>query len=292
MTDASRNNLSPREFHFTVQDFELVRRLIYDHAGISLGDSKQELVYSRLSRRLRAIGIPTFAEYLVLLQHQDSDEWEAFTNALTTNLTAFFRESHHFPILAEQMLHRKGKGSIALWCAAASTGEEPYSMAMTAVETFNSYTPPVSIVATDLDTRVLETAKMGIYPRDRIKDLTPEQVKRFFLRGTGEQDGYVRVRRELRNMVTFRQLNLLDEDWPLRPPPFDAIFCRNVMIYFDKETQLDILKKFVPLLRNNGLMFAGHSESFSHAGEYFKLRGKTVYELSPSVVALRGAVNP
>lgn len=291
MTEIFRTNDSPREFYFTVKDFELVRKLIYEHAGISLGDSKQELVYSRLSRRLRVLGISSFAEYLVLLQHKGSEEWEAFTNALTTNLTAFFREEHHFPILAEHMRHRKGKEQITLWCAAASTGEEPYSMAMTAVETFNSYTPPVSIVATDLDTRVLETAKKGVYPKDRISNLSPERIKRFFQRGIGEHDGYVRVRQELRDMVTFRQLNLLDNVWPLRPPLFDAIFCRNVMIYFDRDTQIAILRKFVPLLRDYGLMFAGHSESFSHASEYFRLRGKTVYELSPSVMAYRSALN-
>lgn len=289
MTEASSKISSTREFHFTVQDFELVRKLIYDHAGISLGDSKQELVYSRLSRRLRATGIQSFAEYLELMQHKDSEEWEAFTNALTTNQTAFFRESHHFPILAELMLQRKSQGAMTLWCAAASTGEEPYSMAMTAVEVFGSFSPPVSIIATDLDTRVLETAKAGIYPQDRINDLSPERVKRFFLRGTGKQDGMVRVRPELRNIISFRQLNLLDRDWPLRPPPFDVIFCRNVMIYFDKDTQLAILKKFAPLLRSHGFLFAGHSESFSHAGEYFRLRGKTVYQLSPSFVAQRGA---
>ena len=275
-----------REFQFTVQDFELVCKLIYDHAGISLGVSKQALVYSRLSRRLRATGIVTFAEYLELVQKKGSDEWEAFTNALTTNLTAFFREAHHFPLLAEHMRHSKGR-KYSLWCAAASTGEEPYTMAMTAMETFNSLTPPVMIVATDLDTRVLATAKAGVYPQDRISNLSPERVKRFFLRGTGKQAGLVRVRPELQNLITFRQLNLLDDDWPLRPPLFDAIFCRNVMIYFDKNTQLEILKKFVPLMLPDGLMFAGHSESFYHASAYFKLRGKTVYELSPGMKAQR-----
>ena len=275
-----------REFQFTVKDFELVCKLIYDHAGISLGESKQALVYSRLSRRLRATGMGTFAEYLELVQKKGSGEWEAFTNALTTNLTAFFREAHHFPLLAEHMRHQKGR-KIALWCAASSTGEEPYSMAMTAMETFNSLTPPVMIVATDLDTRVLATARAGVYPQDRINNLSPERVKRFFLRGTGKQAGMVRVRPELQNLITFRQLNLLDNNWPLRPPLFDAIFCRNVMIYFDKDTQLEILKKFVPLMLPDGLMFAGHSESFYHASSYFKLRGKTVYELSPNAKAQR-----
>jgi chemotaxis protein methyltransferase CheR len=268
-----------REFHFTKADFERVRKLIYAHAGISLSDSKQELVYSRLSRRLRATGIQTFGKYLALLESNDATEWEAFTNSLTTNLTSFFREPHHFPLLAEHLKSIKVKRPISLWCSAASTGEEPYTMAMTVLETMGKDASGVSIIATDLDTGVLETAKAGVYPEERISKLDPELVKRYFLRGTGSQAGMVRVRPELRDMITFRQANLLHNNWGLRPP-IDVIFCRNVMIYFDKQTQLDILKKFVPLLRHDGLLFAGHSESFHNADEFFKLRGKTVYELS------------
>lgn len=270
---------SGREFKFTLEDFHRVCKLIYDHAGISLSDSKQELVYSRLSRRLRATGIGSFQEYLSLLEHNDEDEWQAFTNSLTTNLTSFFREPHHFPILTEHLLRHKGKERISIWCSASSTGEEPYSIAMTAVDAFGSFTPPVTIIATDLDTNVLATAQAGVYPEERVSKLDPDLVKRFFMRGTGKQAGYVRVRQELRDMITFRQLNLLDDGWPIRPP-LDVIFCRNVMIYFDKPTQLAILKKFVPLLRADGLMFAGHSESFHHAEAYFKLHGKTVYGLA------------
>lgn len=281
MVEASRRGEKSREFHFTERDFERISKLIYDHAGISLSDSKQELVYSRLSRRLRATGIDTFDEYLAYLEQDTGNEWEAFTNSLTTNLTSFFREAHHFPVLAEHLLKMKGKhsGPITIWCSAASTGEEPYSIAMTAVDAFNSFKPPVTILATDLDTRVLETAKAGVYAEERIAKLDPALVKRFFLRGTGSQAGYVRVRQELRDMITFRQLNLLDNNWPIRPP-LDVIFCRNVMIYFDKPTQFAILKKFVPLLGDEGLLFAGHSESFYHAEELFKLRSKTVYELA------------
>lgn len=286
--EANFRDKDAREFRFTAQDFKRVQKLIYDHAGISLSESKQELVYSRLSRRLRATGIRSFAEYLSLLEHNNEAEWEAFTNALTTNLTSFFRESHHFPLLAEHMRKHKGHEPFAIWCSAASTGEEPYSIAMTAVDTFGSFTPPVTIIATDLDTSVLETARTGVYPVARVDKLDPDLVKRFFLRGTGKQEGYVRVRQELRDMITFRQLNLLDSGWPIRSP-LDVIFCRNVMIYFDKPTQLEILKKFVPLLRNDGLMFAGHSESFYHAEAYFKLRGKTVYELATK---LRGTGKP
>ena len=159
-------------------------------------------------------------------------------------------------------------------------------MAMTVIDALGRDASKVSIIATDLDTKVLETAKAGVYPEERVSKLDPELVKRFFLRGTGAQAGHVRVRPELRDMITFRQVNLLDKNWPVRSP-LDAIFCRNVMIYFDKQTQLDILKKFVPLLRNDGLLFAGHSESFHHADEYFKLRGKTVYELTPKHKAQR-----
>lgn len=269
-----------REFNFTKNDFDRVCKLIYEHAGISLSDSKQELVYSRLSRRLRATGIGNFNEYIALLESNDVAEWEEFSNSLTTNLTSFFREAHHFPVLAEHLRELRGKHPISLWCSAASTGEEAYTMAMTVLDTLGRDAAKVSIVATDLDTKVLATARAGVYPIDRVAKLPPDVVKRFFLRGTEAEDGMVRVRQELRDMVTFRQLNLLDNNWSIRAP-LDVIFCRNVMIYFDKQTQLGILKKFTPLLRSNGLLFAGHSESFHHADEYFKLRGKTVYELSP-----------
>ena len=268
-----------REFVFTGQDFERVRQLIYEHAGISLNPSKQDMVYSRLARRLRATGISNFRDYLALLESNNAAEWEAFVNSLTTNLTSFFREPHHFPLLAEHV--KKQKHPISLWCSASSTGEEPYSMAMTMVDAFNSFKPPVTIIATDLDTNVLAKAEAGIYPDERVEKLSEAVVKRFFLRGTGAQAGFVRVRPELRAMITFRQVNLLNNDWPVRGP-LDAIFCRNVMIYFDKETQLKILTRFAPLLQPDGLLFAGHSESFHNATHLFRLRGKTVYELMKS----------
>jgi chemotaxis protein methyltransferase CheR len=270
-----------REFHFTKKDFDRVCKLIYDHAGISLSDSKQELVYSRLSRRLRATGVSNFVDYLALLESNNKAEWEEFANSLTTNLTSFFREAHHFPVLAAHLRAVRGKHPITLWCSAASTGEEAYTMAMTVLDTLGRDASQVKILATDLDTSVLATARAGVYPEERIAKLPEDVVKRFFQRGTGAQLGMVSVRQELRDMVTFRQLNLLDTNWPVRTP-LDVIFCRNVMIYFDKTTQLSILKKFAPLLRSDGLLFAGHSESFHHADEYFKLRGKTVYELSPN----------
>ena len=279
MANALAKSEAGHEFGFSDRDFEQVRRMIYDHAGISLSPAKREMVYSRLSRRLRERGLENFQDYLALLESNDAAEWEAFTNSLTTNLTAFFREPHHFPLLAEHMQkHCSGRNGM-LWCSAASTGEEPYSMAMTLVELYNTWTPPVRILATDLDTGVLAKAEAAVYADERIEKLSPERVKRFFLRGSGANAGHVRVRPELRNLVTFRQLNLLDAVWPMRGP-FDAIFCRNVMIYFDKPTQLKVLEKFVPLLRADGVLFAGHSESFHNAGHLFRLRGKTVYELA------------
>ena len=267
-----------REYDFTQQDFDGVKKLIYDRAGISLSSSKKNMVYSRLSRRLRANGLNSFREYLNFLDKGHAAEWEEFTNALTTNLTAFFREEHHFPILERHVDQRKNKPKIQIWCSAASTGEEPYSIAMAVVNAFNSFTPPVHILATDIDTNVLEKAQQGIYGMDRLEKLPNEKLKNFFLKGSGPNAGSARVRPELRNLITFRQLNLLNDGWPIRGP-FDVIFCRNVMIYFDKPTQYQILKKFAPLLASDGLLFAGHSESFHHAADLFRLREKTVYEL-------------
>jgi chemotaxis protein methyltransferase CheR len=279
---------SAKEFEFTSRDFERVRTLIHARAGIALADSKQEMVYSRLARRLRATGIRSFQDYLDELESgQDHEEWEAFTNAMTTNLTSFFRESHHFPILAEHV--RKVTGPVTVWCSASSTGEEPYSIAITLCEAFNSLTPPVQIIATDIDTNVLATAASGVYPIDRVEKLAPERVKRFFLKGKGGQEGLVRIRPEIREMVTFRQLNLLADSWPISGP-FDVIFCRNVMIYFDKPTQGKILTRFAPLMKPDALLFAGHSENFLYVSDAFRLRGKTVYELNASDAAMRRAM--
>jgi chemotaxis protein methyltransferase CheR len=267
-----------REFEFTQQDFEKVRKLIYARAGISLSEAKVDMVYSRIGRRLRALGMNSFKVYLDALEsNSNPDEWEAFTNALTTNLTSFFREEHHFPVLAEHLLTLKKP--ITIWCSASSTGEEPYSIAMTACEAFGTMHPPVSIIASDIDTNVLATASRGVYPEDRLSKMSPERCKAFFLRGKGAQEGLVRVRNELRELITFQQVNLLADEWPLKEP-FDAIFCRNVMIYFDKPTQAKIISKFVPLMKPHGLLFAGHSENFLYVSHDIKLRGKTVYELN------------
>jgi chemotaxis protein methyltransferase CheR len=273
-----------KEFEFTRRDFERVRALIYKRAGISLADSKQEMVYSRLARRLRATGIGAFTSYLDDLEAGRMDhEWEAFTNALTTNLTSFFREAHHFPLLAEHALDLRAHegGQLNVWCSASSTGEEPYSIAMTLCEAFNTLTPPVHVIATDIDTNVLATAAEGVYGMDRVEKLAPERLRRFFLRGKGSQEGMARVRPELRQLVSFKQLNLLEDSWPLSGQ-FDAIFCRNVMIYFDKATQRKILSRFVPLMKPHALLFAGHSENFLYVSDALRLRGKTVYQLNPA----------
>jgi chemotaxis protein methyltransferase CheR len=272
-----------KEFEFTERDFSRVRALIHQRAGIALADSKQEMVYSRLARRLRATGIRSFQTYLDALEDgEGSEEWEAFTNALTTNLTSFFREEHHFPLLAAHA--RSATGPMTIWCSASSTGEEPYSIAMTLCEAFGTLTPPAQVIATDIDTNVLATAAAGVYPIDRVERMPPERTRRFFLRGKGAQEGLVRVRPELRQMVSFHQLNLLAGGWPVTGP-FDAIFCRNVMIYFDKPTQAKILSRFIPLMKPDGLLFAGHSENFTYVSDAFRLRGKTVYELRPRAAA-------
>ncbi len=270
-----------REFLFTDQDFERIRKLIHARAGISLSPVKRDMVYSRLARRLRVTGHATFAEYIGYLEQGHPEELEAFTNSLTTNLTSFFREEHHFPLLQEFLRPRMGQRNLAIWCSASSTGEEPYSIAMSVAELFGRIPSNVKILASDVDTNVLDKARQGIYPAERIARLPEALTRKYFLRGQGSQEAQVRVKPELQAMITYRQINLLDPNWPMRGP-FDAIFCRNVMIYFDKPTQHQILQKFVPLLLPDGLLFAGHSESFHHAADLFKLRGRTVYELAPA----------
>lgn len=268
-----------REFRFTEADFEQVRQLIYRHAGIALSPAKRDMVYSRLARRLRQGGHASFSDYLEYLEQSGSDEWEAFINALTTNLTAFFREPHHFETLAQQM--RLAHAPIQIWCAAASTGEEPYSLAMTACEVFDSLTPPVTILASDIDTHVLKIARSGIYPLERVERLSPERLKRFFLRGSGSREGLARVRPELQALIRFERINLLETAWPGHSL-FDAVFCRNVMIYFDKATQYRILERFRAHMQPQGLLYAGHSESFLHAADLFRSCGRTVYEPLPA----------
>ncbi|EFE95135.1 CheR methyltransferase, SAM binding domain protein [Serratia odorifera DSM 4582] len=258
--------------------FRRISQLIYQRAGIVLAAHKRGMVYNRLVRRLRLLGLHDFGDYLALLESDpNSAEWQAFINALTTNLTAFFREAHHFPILAEHA--RARPNGYRVWSTAASTGEEPYSIAITLSEALGQRAASCQVWASDIDTQVLEKAEAGVYRQEDLRTLTPGQMQRYFLRGTGPHQGLVRVRPELAARVSFQPLNLLAPEWTL-PGQFDAIFCRNVMIYFDKATQERILRRFVPLLKPGGLMFAGHSENFSQISRDFYLRGQTVYGLT------------
>ncbi len=273
------------EFTFTDSDFAKVRTLIHRRAGIALGDQKRQMVYSRLSRRLRELGIPEFATYLAMLEAgNDEGEWQAFINSLTTNLTSFFREAHHFPVLAEHV--RKAKEPVTIWCAAASTGEEPYSLAITLIEALGEQkAASARIIATDIDTAVLQKAAAGVFTLEQVERLSTERLRRFFNKGTGANAGRVRIRPEVAQLVKFSRLNLLDTSWAVKEP-VDAIFCRNVMIYFDKPTQNKILERFLPLLKQGGLLFAGHSKNASLVNQSFKSLGHTVY----SVVRTKSAV--
>ncbi|RUR30999.1 chemotaxis protein CheR [Vreelandella andesensis] len=267
-----------RDLVLTDADFARIRELIYLRAGIVLAEHKREMVYSRLAKRLRHHGITRFTDYLSRLERQpDAKEWEAFTNALTTNLTAFFREAHHFPLLAEHI--NKQQGPITIWCSAASTGEEPYSIAMTLLETLGAKASQAKVIATDIDTDALSKARAGVYPLEQVRKLDEGRVKRFFQKGTGGHSGLARVRPEVSALVEFLPLNLLASQWSVKGP-FDAVFCRNIMIYFDKDTQAKILKRFAPLMKPDALLFAGHSENFSYISDAFKLRGQTVYTLA------------
>jgi chemotaxis protein methyltransferase CheR len=266
------------DFVLTPTDFERVRALIMQRAGISLHSGKQAMVQGRLSRRLRKTGHASIADYLRALEQMTGAageaEWQEFINCLTTNLTAFFREEHHFPVLAEALRTRSGARS-RIWCNAASTGEEPYSLAITAVDTLGAR-PTVSIVASDIDTQVLQTARRGVYGADA-RGLTPEMTRRHFLRGKGDNSGFIRIKPELAALIEFRPFNLMDAHWSLGDP-FDIVFCRNVMIYFDAATQMRVLERMHGAMRPGALLFAGHSENFSQARQLFRLRGKTVYE--------------
>jgi len=250
--------------------------MIHRRAGIALGTHKREMVYSRLARRLRARDLSGFGPYLAELEANDrAPEWEMFVNALTTNLTAFFREAHHFPMLADYA--RRLNRPLQVWCNAASTGEEPYSIAMTLIDALGARLGDSRVLATDIDTHVLQKARAALYPFERVEKVAPDLLRRHFLKGRGKMAGMVRVRPEVVARVRFEALNLLDGHWPLREP-FDAIFCRNVMIYFDKPTQARILQRMAPLLRPGGLLFAGHSENFTYLTQAYRLKGQTVYE--------------
>lgn len=267
-----------REFLFSDQDFLRVCELIYARAGIALSSSKQDLVYGRLGRRLRALGVRSFAHYLDMLEDPSAPEWEQFTNALTTNLTSFFREKHHFDMLAEYLRQHAGKGPIRLWSAAASTGEEAYSMAITVSRTLHRASDEVRILATDIDTNVLAKGRCGVYPLERVESLPEVMSKGFFKRGRGVHEGEVRVADKLREMISFKRLNLLAEQWPMKHR-FDVVFCRNVLIYFDKPTQKALLEHMAHQIKPGGLLFIGHSESPPFDRRVYESIGRTAYRV-------------
>jgi len=271
--------LSDPEFVLSGTEFERIRTLIYQRAGISLNAGKQAMVYSRLSRRLRETGRGSFADYLGWLESASGAaadaEWQEFVNCLTTNLTAFFREEHHFEALTEDLRARASR-PIRLWCNAASTGEEPYSLAMTVVEALG-VSAQVKLVCSDIDTKVLATARRGVYAADA-RGLSAERLKRHCMRGTGANAGFMRIKPELARFIDFCSFNLMSPSWSALGQPFDLVFCRNVMIYFDGPTQRKVLERIHAVTTPGALLYVGHSENFTEARDLFRLRGKTIYE--------------
>jgi len=269
-----------REFPFDREHFRLISERVYEFSGIRLPEAKREMVYARLARRLRTLGIASFDAYIRYLELEPA-EWEHCTNALTTNVTSFFREEHHFRTLALHARARAASGeTYRVWSAGCSTGEEPYTIAMCLAEVLGE--AAFQVYASDLDTQVLATAREGVYGLQSVLKVNEERQKRFFLRGAGRFEGRARVRRELAAHVEFGRLNLMDREWAV-DGPFDAIFCRNVMIYFDKPTQARLIERFAGLLKPHALFFAGHAESLLDNGRHFRLKGQTVYELASRI---------
>lgn len=272
-----------REFGFTQADYDRVSAHVYRIAGINLGDSRKEMVYSRLSRELRRLRLRNITAYLDYLEQAGQHEWTRFVNVLTTNLTSFFREQHHFSILSEKVLPYATR-PVRIWSCGCASGEEPYSVAMTCLEYFKNDATAVDILATDINTTMLQQAEAGVYDRERIDGLPAERLRRFFLSGSGAYAAQVKVKNLLRQCINFRMLNLMQLQWSINDR-FDAIFCRNVMIYFDKGTQYQILKRFVPLLKQpDGLLFAGHSEAFFNAKDLFTPIGATTYRVTEGAI--------
>jgi chemotaxis protein methyltransferase CheR len=269
------------DFPLSQPEFDRLRELVREHTGIALSDAKRQLVYGRLARRLRALKLESFADYIRLIERGEPAELEEFMNAVTTNLTSFFREPHHFEYLAREVLpalaaRTDGANRLRIWCCAASTGEEPYSIAMMLREAQERLAGwDVKLLPTDLYSACLATPAAGIYTEERFKGMDPKRMSRFFEKGAGTQAGKFRAREALRALVTFKQLNLMHE-WPMRGP-FDAIFCRNVIIYFDKATQRTLFERMAALQRPGDFLFLGHSESLYRVSDRYELIGRTVY---------------
>lgn len=275
--------MEARSEEHTLSDkqFNTLCELVYNATGIVLAEGKRQMVYRRLMRRIRELKLGTFHDYYQLLEQTDGPEWPNFLNAITTNFTSFFREKHHFEYLSNEFLPRHcrdiGRSRLRVWSAASSTGEEPYSLAITLRDFYGAGISGSDwkILATDLDTNVLEHGRAGIYDVDRIENLPERVVKNNFKRRQVFGKEEVKIDSELQQIITFRQLNLM-HDWPMQGP-FDLIVCRNVLIYFDKPTQVKLLNKFIKLLRPNGVLMLGHSESV--AKDFIQLRadGRTTY---------------
>ncbi len=271
-----------KEFDFSDQDFQRVKKLVLEHTGICLSDIKHDMMYSRLAKRLRKLHLDNFSDYIDLIESGDEAELGNFTNSVTTNLTSFFREQHHFDHLKTNLIPTLMKlnadtRKIRIWSAGCSTGEEPYSLAITLKETIPDNAGwDVKILATDLDTNVLKTGSNGVYSIDRVNGISSSVLKRWFNKGKGEKAGLVRASNELRDMIIFKQLNLM-EKWPVKSG-VDVIFCRNVVIYFDKATQSVLFDRYAETLRSDGYLVIGHSESLHKVTERFKSLGKTIYQ--------------
>lgn len=271
-----------RDYELRDQEFHYIRDLVMTQTGIVISENKQDLIYSRLSKRIRALGLSGFGEYIRLLDKgRNKDEMVAFVNAITTNLTAFFREGHHFEYLQKQALpqimeRNRSSRKIRVWSAGCSTGEEPYSIAMVLAETLGFDTWDWRVLATDIDTDVLTTANSRIYSQDRVTGISQERLQRWFKRGSGRNGGLVQVAKELNDRISFRQLNLI-EPWPIKNT-FDIIFCRNVVIYFDTPTQKKIFDGYARVLANHGRLFIGHSESLHKVSDRFESIGNTIYQ--------------
>ncbi|HEX4024594.1 MAG TPA: protein-glutamate O-methyltransferase CheR [Steroidobacteraceae bacterium] len=268
-----------REYEFSDEDFQRVRRLVREQIGISLAESKRELVYGRLSRRLRALGLNDFHTYLKHIEDQNTDELQQLCNAITTNLTAFFRERHHFDFLAGELLpalERNNADSrrIRIWSAGCSTGEEAYSIAMVVLEKLGHLRDwDIRILATDVDTAVLKQARRGVYSGERLEKVDSERLLRWFTR-IGDTNHY-RVCPEVKQLVAFKFLNMVG-NWPMRGP-FDIIFCRNVVIYFDRDTQREIISRMASLQGAGDHLVLGHSESLLDVSTQYRLANQTIY---------------
>lgn len=267
-----------REFPFSEKNFKYISELAYEKSGIVLGEHKRDMVYSRLTRRLRELKFQDYDTYCDYLENNTEQELSYFINALTTNLTSFFRENHHFDYLRETMipeLKRTNAGSkkVRIWSAGCSKGMESYSIAMTMVPAFNPSQWDMKILATDLDSNVLDIGRRAVYSAHDVEGMSEEQLKKYFERNKSTDE--YRVKSHYRDCVHFKYLNLLSE-WPMKQT-YDIIFCRNVVIYFDYKTKCELFEKFANLLKPNGLLVIGHSESIQNISKRFSSVGRTIF---------------